>query len=129
MSEVSLRRTMTTLPRRVIAAMASGPQVLAFLPAVTLAAYWLGGESYLLVTAVVVPALFAASGLFTLSRAPAESRMEGRMASPAAPPPPPGPKPCWVDRESQPNLAVLAIGLDDSARLEDRLGPAAFRDR
>lgn len=43
----------------------SGPQVLAFLPGVTLAAFWLGGELALLGTAVALPALYAALGTFS----------------------------------------------------------------
>jgi len=41
-----------------------GPQILAFLPALTLAAYWVGGETALLVMALIVPGLFAFGGLF-----------------------------------------------------------------
>lgn len=40
------------------------PEVLAFLPALTLTAYWLGGEKHLLVVALGVPLLFALSGVF-----------------------------------------------------------------
>lgn len=40
-----------------------GPPVLAFLPAVTLAAYWLGGERALLVAALLLPLLYALSAL------------------------------------------------------------------
>ena len=38
------KRALRALPRRLAAALAGGPQVMAFLPAVTLAAYWLGGN-------------------------------------------------------------------------------------
>ena len=37
----------------------SGPQALAFLPAITLAAYWLGGETALLATALGLPLVIA----------------------------------------------------------------------
>ena len=40
-----------------------GPPVLAFLPAATLAAYWLGGERALLLAALVLPLLYAVSSL------------------------------------------------------------------
>ncbi len=45
-----------------------GPQILAFLPALTLAAYWVGGQTALLLMALIVPGLFAFGGLF--GRAP-----------------------------------------------------------
>ncbi len=44
-----------------------GPQVLAFLPALTLGGYWFGGEQLLLFTAIFVPALI---GLVTLFNPP-----------------------------------------------------------
>jgi len=40
-----------------------GPPVLAFLPAATLAAYWLGGERALLLAALLLPLLYAISAL------------------------------------------------------------------
>jgi EAL domain-containing protein (putative c-di-GMP-specific phosphodiesterase class I)/GGDEF domain-containing protein len=40
-----------------------GPQALAFLPAAALAAFWLGGETFLLVVALGTPLLFLASGV------------------------------------------------------------------
>ena len=42
----------------------SGPQTLAFLPAIALGAYWLGGESALMIAALGLPALFALAGGF-----------------------------------------------------------------
>ncbi len=42
-----------------------GPQLLAFLPAVTLGGYWIGGIEMLYVTAFVLPAAFAAVGAFS----------------------------------------------------------------
>ncbi|WP_417209424.1 putative bifunctional diguanylate cyclase/phosphodiesterase [Antarctobacter sp.] len=40
-----------------------GPEALAFLPAIALAAFWLGGESLLLVVALGTPVLFLLAGL------------------------------------------------------------------
>lgn len=40
----------------------SGPQALAFLPALTLAAFWLGGEVWLLITALGLPVVYAVAG-------------------------------------------------------------------
>ena len=44
-------------------AFARRPELLAFLPAVTLAAFWLGGEEALVITALSVPILYALAGL------------------------------------------------------------------
>ncbi|MEM8731602.1 MAG: bifunctional diguanylate cyclase/phosphodiesterase [Pseudomonadota bacterium] len=41
----------------------TGPSVLAFLPAVTLAAYWMGGETALICVALGLPVLYAVSGV------------------------------------------------------------------
>ncbi len=51
-----LNRTISQA-RRWVDAIASGPQVLAFLPAVVLAGYWIGGEGLLLATALGFPVL------------------------------------------------------------------------
>lgn len=40
----------------------SGPQALAFLPALTLAAFWLGGEVWLLITSLGLPVIYVISG-------------------------------------------------------------------
>ena len=42
----------------------TGPQLLAFLPALTLGAFWLGGEGALLLIALVMPVGFALAGLY-----------------------------------------------------------------
>ncbi|MBU2241704.1 MAG: diguanylate cyclase, partial [Alphaproteobacteria bacterium] len=39
-----------------------GPQTLAFLPAICLSAYWFGGETALVIAALLIPALFAVIG-------------------------------------------------------------------
>jgi EAL domain-containing protein (putative c-di-GMP-specific phosphodiesterase class I)/GGDEF domain-containing protein len=101
---------------------------MAFLPALTLGAYWLGGEPYLLVTAVVIPALFAAGGLFQLTRVSADMAADhagglpGRTSAAAR-----AETLLTPGGGALPSVAVLAIGIDDAAEIEDRLGPAAFR--
>lgn len=42
-----------------------GPQILAFLPALMLGAYWYGGEGLLMYMALLFPGLFALAGLFS----------------------------------------------------------------
>ncbi|MFP4327883.1 MAG: diguanylate cyclase, partial [Paracoccaceae bacterium] len=49
----------------------SGPQLLAFIPALALAAFWLGGEGALVVVALGLPVLYAVVGGFDAS--PAEA--------------------------------------------------------
>ncbi len=50
--------------RSILRTQLAGPQVLAFLPALMLAAYWIGGQTALLFMALIVPGLFAFGGLF-----------------------------------------------------------------
>jgi len=47
-----------------IAPILTGPPVLAFLPALTLAAFWLGGEASLVIVALGLPLVFALGGFF-----------------------------------------------------------------
>jgi len=51
-----------------------GPQILAFVPALTLGGYWFGGEGVLLFMAIFLPALLGLVSLFTPMRAPQSSR-------------------------------------------------------
>lgn len=53
--------------RRRIFRIITSPPALAFIPAISLAAYWFGGEGALLVVAAVLPGLFLLSGGFTAS--------------------------------------------------------------
>jgi diguanylate cyclase len=53
---------MTLKGRRLLRHMLSGPQALAFLPALTLAAFWIGGEAWLLVAALGLPLALILSG-------------------------------------------------------------------
>lgn len=63
-----------------------GPQALAFLPALCLAAYWFGGEQLLIVCALLVPAVLASfTGLTPYSRsreAPEQARRDGLTGLP-----------------------------------------------
>ncbi|MHA6263265.1 putative bifunctional diguanylate cyclase/phosphodiesterase [Arenibacterium sp. CAU 1754] len=51
--------------RNWVAPVLSGPALLAFLPAVSLAAFWIAGEDALVVTALGLPIVLAVSGLFS----------------------------------------------------------------
>ena len=63
--------------RNKIAPVLMGPPVLAFLPALTLAMFWLGGEQALLIAALGLPVLFALAGGFgkglTIGQVPRDS--------------------------------------------------------
>lgn len=58
---MNFQRNFSQLRERLCTAMI-GPQALAFLPALSLASYWIGGEAALLGAALVVPALFLLAG-------------------------------------------------------------------
>lgn len=57
--------------RHVIHHVVSGPQALAFLPAIALSAFWIGGEAWLLIVALGLPMLHAISGMGTPPHGPA----------------------------------------------------------
>jgi diguanylate cyclase len=113
--------------RAVVLTLGGGPQVLAFLPALSLGAFWVGGEELLLFAALAVPALVAASGGFTRlagmgeppadqadglpSRTAAVSRLDSLLRP---------------DRASPGTLAVFAVGLDDADDIAARLGPSGL---
>ncbi len=104
----------------------TGPQALAFVPAACLAAFWLGGEITLLITALGLPLVFAASGVWG-------SRLH--IASS------PGARPCGLvandvfqdemqvlcraAENSGSNAACISVALDDYAGLQDVHGQAA----
>ncbi|MEO0402159.1 MAG: bifunctional diguanylate cyclase/phosphodiesterase [Pseudomonadota bacterium] len=110
---------------RLISAL-SGPQMLAFVPALTLAGFWLGGEATLIVIAVAVPVVWLALGGLDGLVAGRVARAAGtgiisadafagkadvvRQDAPAA------------DRTS----ALFAIELDEYGMLSDRYEPAAL---
>ncbi|SDC78018.1 putative bifunctional diguanylate cyclase/phosphodiesterase [Ruegeria marina] len=59
-----LTKPYLTQIRNEIVPILTGPPILAFLPAISLGAYWLGGEIALLLTALGLPLLFAFAGAF-----------------------------------------------------------------
>lgn len=67
-------------PDRVIQGLqfARRPELLAFLPAVTLAAFWLGGENALILTALAIPGLYAMAGLLMPTLLPDMSTQQPR---------------------------------------------------
>ncbi|UWR88743.1 putative bifunctional diguanylate cyclase/phosphodiesterase [Phaeobacter inhibens] len=69
----TLSQTLTQVRKR-IAPVLLGPPLLAFLPAMTLATFWLAGEAALLAVALGLPLIFAASGGFAYFRRPTMPR-------------------------------------------------------
>jgi diguanylate cyclase len=103
-------------------------EILAFLPALTLAAFWFGGESWLVLTALGLPMLFALFGAFRLkaevpdfpdglgglsSLAQMERQLTVAMQTSAM---------------SGETTGVLAVALDDLADLEARFGATALAE-
>ncbi|MEY8098858.1 putative bifunctional diguanylate cyclase/phosphodiesterase [Falsihalocynthiibacter sp. S25ZX9] len=106
----------------------NGPHILAFLPAITLGAFWLGGESALLVVALLLPAALGLVGGATARIPPPEARdgltglhlrdaVEGALDT---------------SLESQPksglSTACLQVELDDFRDFTDRFGRKAAED-
>lgn len=60
---IRLPNTMTEFRNRVLAAL-SGPQMLAFVPAMCLAGFWIGGEAALVAISLSIPLIWAAFGGF-----------------------------------------------------------------
>jgi len=79
-----------------------GPQILAFVPAITLGGYWFGGESVLLVMALAIPAMMGLAGLFSHK---------------AEPPPAP---PAFSIRLAE--VGTLVDALDEGFKAEPRTG-------
>ncbi len=114
--------------RTALRTLISGPQVLAFMPAVTLAAFWLGGEAALLFAAFLVPAAFAAAGVFRRSGFGAMPPLDGVTGLPFR-----DTGEAHIDALLSPGnntpetLAVVAVGLDDIDELRDQYGGTSFK--
>jgi diguanylate cyclase (GGDEF)-like protein len=95
----------------------TGPQMLAFLPATVLSAYWIGGEAYLLAVSLGFPVIYAAVGGF------------GQMSAPTPPELPPLEvllEQHLADAHQQnKSFACYMVSLDDYDELLDRYGRIA----
>ena len=103
------------------------PELLVFLPALSLAAFWLGGESVMIVTALGLPMVFALAGAFRA----------GEDASPAPPGHGLAQRPQIVaamdamlraHAATGRNTGCLVVRLDDADQLLDRHGRAAVAE-
>jgi diguanylate cyclase (GGDEF)-like protein len=110
--------------RRVARQALNGPQALAFVPAVTLAAFWLGGEAWLLLVALGLPLAHAMSGMFsTFTLEPEQGEVKSTHTIPA------------LDQALHKALATAArtgratgcimLAVDDMADIQDRYGQEA----
>ena len=102
-----LRKTMT------------GPPFLAFLPALVLAAYWLGGEGWLIMLALALPLVFAGLGVFDMRR-------DARPASTPQLLPSLDAALQEASRNSR-RTACLMVQVDDADLLRDRFGAAVMQ--
>lgn len=121
------KRTLTILAFRQRAfELLTGPPALAFIPAISLAAFWFGGEGALLVMAALVPAIYLLSGGFSaalgqfqnsnlnsngiLARAPMSAQCEEVFSKTTA-----------TDLAA----CIHVIEIEGFADLMDRFGPSA----
>lgn len=107
------------------------PELLALLPAATLAAYWLGGEGWLVATALLVPLVYGLAGAFgvlpAMTGSPAPLRAGDDVCL----------RESLLERLAE-NLRVagaerlqagaLVVVLDDVPALEARLGPSGVEE-
>ncbi len=99
------------------------PQLLAFLPAVLLAAHWYGTQGVLMIVALTVPLLLVLAGLFERDQRPIDG-LTGHLARDAL-----------VEEiddalraigSEAETAIVVAFEIDGGPQLAGRLGPAAF---
>ena len=109
------------LQRRLLSVL-TGPPALAFLPAMTLAAYWMGGEVALMVAATLLPAIYLAGGGFpAAASAPVHSGLVLSKAELAD-------QVDYVFHEAKSqdrSAAFFCLVLDDFEQLSERYGQAA----
>ncbi len=100
-----------------------GPHVLAFLPALTLGAFWFGGELALIITAITVPVVWLVFGGNLSNLLPARSMLAKGPMSPDQFLP--TVENVRQDTEARGQAsAVFSIELDEFAVLKDRFEPA-----
>ncbi|MGR3506006.1 MAG: putative bifunctional diguanylate cyclase/phosphodiesterase [Paracoccaceae bacterium] len=119
----SLKHDLARL-QRALRTVVTGPQALAFLPALALAAFWLGGETWLLACAIGLPVLFALAGgfarPFSLSgtSGPAAKGISAMLEQALQ-------NTLWQAVHSGRNTACFMLAVDNLADIKDRYGAAA----
>ncbi len=105
-----------------------GPQILAFVPALTLGGYWFGGEGLMLFLAIVIPATLGLVGLFTpvpparkyrgavdsVTRLPLRDALVSALD-----------KAFCIEPDSGLRAACLALEIDDFGRYREQHGDLA----
>ncbi len=99
------------------------PEFLVFLPAITLAGFWVGGEQVLLLIALGLPLLFAVTGTVPAGRATAEPAGEGSTAVARVIAAMDSVLP--LIQETGRNTVCFVVQFDDLDELLDRQGRAA----
>lgn len=104
----------------------AGPQILAFLPAITLAGYWIGGEAALIAIALLMPGLYALAGLFGNRRRGRARDRDPVTDLPLRPEIVADADALLADGPTRTGTtAAVAVGIDEFADLIDRHGDAA----
>ncbi len=106
----------------------NGPQVLAFLPALTLGGYWLGGEGTLVGLALGLPAVFALAGAFGSGAQPAPVARDGLTGLCLREGVQHALDQALGDRKSGRSTACIVLELDDFDPLVERMGHKAGED-
>lgn len=121
-----VRKTWTYRTARAAQDLLWGPQLLAFLPATCLAAYWMIGEGGLIAVALLLPLVWAVAGTFISSLAPAR-----RDASPL----PQSPQQLnhrlarlMDSAAEQDHFALFALALDGADDFRTRFDASALRE-
>lgn len=124
MMRIRLPRPVNDMRHRVMGAL-SGPQMLAFIPALCLTGFWLGGEAALVAVSLSLPLIWAVMGGFEgiINRRIAKVATTGLIAPDDFRPRVQG------IRDDAPGMdktsALFVLELDDFATLTDRFEPAA----
>ncbi len=115
-------------PVRRIAGFARRPELLAFLPAATLGAFWLGGEGALVLTALLVPLVYALAGILGAAPAPrAAAATDGTTGLPLRAAAVEALDRALADGPATgTTTACLVLCLDEAELLLDRHGHAAW---
>ncbi|WP_421702736.1 putative bifunctional diguanylate cyclase/phosphodiesterase [Aliiroseovarius sp.] len=92
-----------------------GPQLAAFIPALTLGAYWYGGEGLLLVLALLLPALLALSSILSRHNAQADAHADPVTGLP-------GQSAITGIVQGEGHFACLVVELDDLSAIRAQYG-------
>jgi diguanylate cyclase len=114
---------------RQLSALLRRPELMLFVPALTLGAFWLGGEGALVVVALGLPILLVTAGAFRPD-AGAEPGVPGGLTGLALRPQVVGALDTALRQAAEGGMttACLVLQFDDAARLLDRHGRAAQAD-